>query len=104
MAIEAADVIGWSSSAILLATLSRQVVKQWREQSTQGVSGWLFIGQLCASIGFTVYSFMVANWVFVFTNAALLVTAVVGQGIYRRNVRLEHARAGRNEGRSAQVR
>jgi hypothetical protein len=29
----------------------------------------------------------VKNWVFVFTNAALLVTALVGQAIYVRNNR-----------------
>ena len=84
-----ADLIGWTSSAVLLATLARQVFTQWRERSTAGVSHWLFIGQLAASTGFLVYSWLVANWVFVVTNAALLVTAVVGQVIYRRNARRE---------------
>jgi MtN3 and saliva related transmembrane protein len=82
-----AEWIGWASSAILLATLVRQVYSQWRQRSVAGVSSWLFIGQLTASTGFLIYSFLVDNWVFVFTNAALLVTALVGQGIYRRNVR-----------------
>ena len=81
------DIIGWLSSAILLATLLRQVHRQWRERSTQGVSKWLFIGQLAASTGFLLYSFLLDNWVFVFTNAALLVTAIAGQMIYQRNVR-----------------
>ncbi len=81
------DIIGWLSSAILLATLLRQVHRQWRERSTQGVSKWLFIGQLAASTGFLLYSFLLANWVFVFTNAALLLTAIAGQMIYQRNVR-----------------
>jgi uncharacterized protein with PQ loop repeat len=81
------DAIGWSSSAILLVTLARQVYTQWRERSTQGVSRWLFVGQLAASTGFLVYSVLVENWVFVFTNAALLVTAVVGEVIYKRNTR-----------------
>jgi MtN3 and saliva related transmembrane protein len=87
--MDPADLIGWTSSAILLATLARQVYVQFRERSTQGVSGWLFVGQLAASTGFLVYSVLVDNWVFVFTNAALLVTALVGQVIYRRNVRGE---------------
>jgi MtN3 and saliva related transmembrane protein len=87
--MQPADWIGWTSSAVLLATLLRQVYTQWRERSTLGVSRWLFIGQLCASTGFLVYSVLVDNWVFVFTNAALLITAVVGQFIYRRNVREE---------------
>ena len=84
-----ADLIGWASSGILLLTLARQVYTQWRERSTQGVSHWLFIGQLAASTGFLIYSYLVDNWVFVFTNAALLVTAVVGQIIYRRNAQRE---------------
>ncbi len=81
------DIIGWLSSAILPATLLRQVHRQWRERSTQGVSKWLFIGQLAASTGFLLYSFLLDNWVFVFTNAALLLTAIAGQMIYQRNVR-----------------
>lgn len=81
------ELIGWGSSAILLATLVRQVWRQWKERSTQGVSRWLFIGQLAASAGFLTYSVLVQNWVFVFTNAALLVTALVGQAIYVRNTR-----------------
>ena len=83
-----ADFIGWGASAILIATLGRQVYTQWRERTTEGVSRWLFIGQLCASIGFTIYSAMVGNGVFVFTNSVLLLTAIVGQLIYRRNRRL----------------
>jgi uncharacterized protein with PQ loop repeat len=82
-----AEWLGWASSAVLLATLLRQVYSQWRQRSVEGVSSWLFIGQLTASTGFLVYSLLVDNWVFVFTNAALLVTALVGQVIYRHNVR-----------------
>ncbi|CAA9306556.1 MAG: hypothetical protein AVDCRST_MAG71-463 [uncultured Lysobacter sp.] len=83
-----ADWIGWAASAVLIATLIRQVVVQWRERSVEGVSSWLFVGQLAASVGFTVYSWMVGNPVFVFTNSVLLLTAVIGQLIYRRNRRL----------------
>ena len=81
------DFIGWASSAVLLATLIRQVHRQYKERSVQGVSRWLFIGQLTASTGFLVYSVLLNNWVFVFTNAALLATAITGQMIYQRNVR-----------------
>jgi MtN3 and saliva related transmembrane protein len=81
------DWIGWAASAVLLATLLRQVYTQWRERSTKGVSRWLFIGQLTASTGFLIYSFLLDNWVFVFTNAALLVTALIGQWIYARNTK-----------------
>jgi MtN3 and saliva related transmembrane protein len=81
------DIIGWASSMVLLATLIRQIVRQRRERSIQGVSSWLFIGQTTASSGFLIYSFMLKNWVFVFTNAALLITAIIGQMIYQRNAR-----------------
>ena len=85
------DLIGWAASAILSATLGRQVYTQWRERSTEGVSRWLFIGQMCASVGFVVYSWLLDNGVFVFTNAVLLLTGVVGQLIYRRTRRLADA-------------
>jgi uncharacterized protein with PQ loop repeat len=83
------DWLGWGASAILLATLLRQVFVQWRERSTDGVSSWLFVGQISASLGFVAYSWLVDNRVFVVTNSALLLTAIAGQLIYRRNVRLE---------------
>lgn len=86
-----ADMIGWISTAILVATISRQVYSQWRSKSIQGVSHWLFIGQLAASAGFTVYSFLLDNWVFVFANLFLFLTAVAGQYVYIRNKRLSEA-------------
>jgi len=79
------DLIGWGASAILLATLLREVWVQWRECSTEGVSAWLFLGQFAASVGFILYSWRVHNRVFVFTNSAILVTAVTGQLIFLRN-------------------
>lgn len=80
-----ADITGWASALILILTISRQVYKQWRTRSTAGVSSWLFIGQLAASTGFVIYSYLVENWVFVATNAFMLLTAVVGQLIYHSN-------------------
>lgn len=85
------EAIGWLASAILLATLVRQVVVQWRSGSTEGVSSWLFVGQLSASAGFAFYSWLLQNWVFLTTNSALCVTAIAGQLIYRRNRRLPSA-------------
>ena len=79
------ELIGWASSGILLLTIGRQVLTQWRTRSTAGLSRWLFIGQLTASAGFTLYSLLLHNWVFVVTNVALLVTAICGQVIYLRN-------------------
>lgn len=84
------DIIGWVSSAILLATLVRQIVKQHREGG-DGVSHWLFAGQTAASIGFVIYSVLVKNPVFVVTNGLILLTAVVGYLLQRRRGR--HASA-----------
>ena len=86
------EVIGWASSSILLATIGRQVYTQWKTKSTAGVSRWLFLGQLAASTGFTIYSVLLHNWVYVCSNVALLVTAVAGQIIYSHNKR--HRAAG----------
>lgn len=72
------EVIGWASSLILIATIGKQVYKQWQAGSSEGVSKWLFIGQMAASIGFTVYSVMVRNWVFVVTNAVMVLNGVLG--------------------------
>jgi len=76
------EVIGWISSGVLLLTLVKQVYKQWTEGTAEGVSKWLFIGQLFASIGFTVYSYLVANWVFTVTNALLTVNNIAGIILY----------------------
>lgn len=76
-----ADLVGWAASAILLATLVRQIIKQAREDDAAGVSHWLFLGQSAASVGFIVYSVMLDNRVFIVTNACILLTAIVGQVI-----------------------
>ena len=76
------EVIGWASSIILLLTLIKQVYKQWKDGETKGVSSLLFIGQLFASIGFTVYSYLVSNWVFTITNALLTVNNIIGICLY----------------------
>jgi uncharacterized protein with PQ loop repeat len=75
------DAVGWVSSLILLVTIGKQIHKQWHDASSRGVSVWLFVGQSAASLGFTIYSVLVQNWVFVVTNALLLVAGVVGFAI-----------------------
>ena len=52
------------------------------DQTSEGVSKWLFIGQLAASIGFTLYSYSVSNWVFAFTNGLLIINNVIGIYLY----------------------
>ncbi len=81
------ELLGWGSSVVLLATLLRQVWTQWRTRATAGVSRWLFIGQCTASVGYTVYSLRLHNWVYVSSNLAILLTAIVGEGLYLHNRR-----------------
>lgn len=83
------EIIGWTSASILLLTIGRQVYTEWRDRSSRGLSKWLFIGQLTASAGFVVYSWLKDDWVFVITNFLLLLTAGIGQFIYLRNKRQE---------------
>jgi hypothetical protein len=85
------DALGWLSSAILVATIAKQVHKQWKAGSSEGVSRWLFVGQIAASVGFTLYSVLVGNAVFVVTNAILLASAVTGLVIVLRHRRRETA-------------
>ena len=89
------ELIGWISSGLLLATLTRQVYVQWKQRATSGVSRWLFVGQVAASAGFAIYSWLLENWVFLVTNCALLITAVTGEILYLHNRR--------SPSRSAQV-
>lgn len=81
--------VGWAASAILLATIGSQVYRQWKERTSKGVSRWLFIGQIAASVGFVVYSWMVNNTVFIVTNSLMLLSAVVGLLIVFRHRRNE---------------
>lgn len=83
------EVIGWASSLILVLTIAKQVYKQWQEGSSEGVSKWLFVGQMAASLGFTVYSWLVGNWVFVVTNALMLLNGLLGLLIVLRHRRRE---------------
>ena len=72
------EAVGWVSSLILVLTIAKQVYKQWQEGSSEGVSKWLFVGQMAASLGFTIYSWLVSNWVFVVTNAVMLCNGLAG--------------------------
>jgi uncharacterized protein with PQ loop repeat len=96
------DAIGWSSSLILVLTVAKQVHKQWKSKTSEGVSKWLFLGQMTASLGFVVYSWLVANWVFVATNTLMLVNAVAGAAIvFHQRRRVAPAEARRAAARRA---
>ena len=79
------EAIGWISSVVLVLTIGKQVYKQWHEDSSEGVSKWLFVGQISASLGFTVYSWLVGNWVFVVTNTLMSINALIGLGLVLRD-------------------
>ncbi len=75
------EFIGWVSSIILVVTIAKQVYKQWKEGKSEGVSIWLFVGQIVASIGFAVYSYLVWNPVFIFTNSLMVLNGIAGLSI-----------------------
>lgn len=77
--MEMEDWIGWSASALLVATLSHQIYTQSKDTSAQGVSPALFVGQSLSSVGFIAYSALLGNAVFVVTNTLILLTAILGQ-------------------------
>ncbi|WP_040941313.1 membrane protein [Xanthomonas campestris] len=77
------DLVGWLASAVLIATLIRQIYKQWRSDQNQGVSRWLFIGQITASLLFILYGALVGNAVFIVSNALILATGITGYVLQR---------------------
>jgi MtN3 and saliva related transmembrane protein len=95
------EALGWVSSLILVLTIAKQVYKQWKEGSSEGVSKWLFIGQMSASLGFTIYSWLVSNWVFVATNAVMLLNGLAGLLIVMHHRRREERNKG--DGASADL-
>ena len=72
------EALGWISSIILVLTIGKQVYKQWQEGVSEGISKWLFIGQITASTGFTIYSWLVHNRVFVVTNLLMILNSFIG--------------------------
>lgn len=64
---------------MLVATLWRQIWKQWRADDAKAVSTWLFIGQMTASVLFIAYRIALHSWVLVVTNSLVLATAIAGQ-------------------------
>ena len=72
------EIVGWIGSLILVLTMGKQVYNQWSGGSSEGVSLWLFIGQISASAALGIYSFLIWNPVFIFTNALLIIVAVLG--------------------------
>lgn len=93
----ATHLLGWVSSALLVTTIGSQVFKQWKADSSDGVSRYLYYGQIAASAGFTAYSVAVGDAVFVTTNLLLMALAVAGLLLllrHRRRDRPARARSG----------
>ena len=82
------DAIGWTAAVVLLATIGPAGLHRIRRDKTSklvyrdGCSS----GQCAASSLFVIYSWLLSNWVFVITNLMLLVTALIGHAVYRRNL------------------
>jgi MtN3 and saliva related transmembrane protein len=74
---------------VLVAMIAKQVHRQWSAGTSEGVSKWLFLGQLVASAGFTAYSVLVGNAVFIVTNALMVAGAIAGLTILLRHRRRE---------------
>ncbi len=97
------ELVGWVSSAILFLTVSKQIYKQWQEGTSEGVSKWLFLGQIAASSGFAVYSWLVGNWVFIFTNVLMVVNGVVGFFINRYLKNREESRTSASDSKGSEA-
>ena len=80
-----ADSIGWASSSVLVMTLFAQVWKQWSDNTSKGVSRWLFFGQLCASLGFFAYRVLICSWVFSVVHRLTSIAAGLGMCILWRH-------------------
>lgn len=90
--LKSPEPLGWLASLILLSTIARQIWRQAHAPTVEGVSKWLFIGQMTASALYLAYSLLVANPVFIASNAALLIAGVTGQVIYLRRRRQDRRR------------
>lgn len=81
------DVLGLIATAILVATLTGQTVKQWREGATRGIARWFFLGQVSASLCFIAYSLLIHSTLFAVTNTLVLLSALAGYVVLRLNRR-----------------
>ena len=72
------EIVGWIGSVILVLTISKQVHKQWSDGNSEGVSFWLFAGQIVASVALGIHSFLIWSPVFIFTNVLMIIAAILG--------------------------
>jgi uncharacterized protein with PQ loop repeat len=72
------NMLGWSATLVLLATLLAQIRREIQSGKVDEISPLLFVGQCAASILFLAYSALVGNLVFIVSNAMILVVALLG--------------------------
>lgn len=81
------QLLGWGGSVLLIFTITAQILRQWNEGSSKGVSPWLYIGQFSASTALLVYSVLLDEWVFIVLNTVMALAALVGLLIWRKFAR-----------------
>jgi hypothetical protein len=87
---------GWLAAVILTVTISKQVIDQARADSADGVSLWLYGGQLAANVGFIVHSVRTGATVFLVANSVLLLAAAAGLAITLRQRRRAESHSAAN--------
>jgi uncharacterized protein with PQ loop repeat len=75
------DVVGWTASILVVVTLVAQIVKQWKSDTSRGVSPWLFVGEIASAVLFLWYAIMIHNAVYITTNILMAIASCVGLGI-----------------------
>ncbi|PPV07499.1 hypothetical protein XBLMG947_1712 [Xanthomonas bromi] len=75
--------VGWLASVTLIATLIRQTYKPSCSDAAHGVSRWLFLCQVSASVLLIVYNYFVGNMVFIVSNALILLPINTGYEMQR---------------------
>ena len=84
-------IIGWAASVIVLITVVAQIVKQWKSQSSKGVSPWLFVGEIASALLFLWYAIVIHNAVYITTNSLMAIASVAGLAILIWHRRRHHA-------------
>lgn len=73
---------------VLIITIVQQIRTQVRDQSSRGVSVWLYIGEIISAAGFLTYSILLGITVYIVTNAIMVLSAIAGLAVtirHRRN-------------------
>lgn len=82
-------VVGWSASVVVVVTTIGQIYKQWQAHSSKGVSPFLFVGNVLASLLFLNYAIMIKNVVYEVTNSVMVLASVCGLALLIHQRRLD---------------